>query len=192
MARPRSFDEAAVLSDAMHCFRALGFRNASVKDLEAATGLTSGSLYNAYGDKDGLFRAAFAHYLATVMLPRMDAFAHSDASLDDLEQIYLSLFEMPYADGFGCLVVNSAVEFGAQPSIATPGVKAGLDAVESAIRSVLGRHLPNDAVEDDTQLLMLLYQGLLVASRAGRASDAVAGAVRAEFRRLRHHSTPRA
>lgn len=189
MARPRTFDEDAVLGAAMHCFRAIGYAGASVKDLEKATGLSSGSLYNAYGDKDGLFRAAFAHYLRTVVIPRMDQFAGSAASLDDLEQLYLSLFEMPYADGFGCLVVNSAVEFGGRPSIAADGVTLGLDAVERAVRATLARNLPAELVETHTQRLMLIYQGLLVASRAGRAGPAVAASIADAFATL--HSLAR-
>ena len=190
MARPRTFDEDNVLSGAMHCFRRTGFRNASVKDLEKATGLTSGSLYNAYGDKDGLFRAAFRHYLSTVVLPRMEAFAGEDRGLADLEQLYLSLFEQPYADGFGCLVVNSSVEFGGGPSVAQDGVREGLDAVGKAIRTVIARHLSSNLAEPATQRLMLIYQGLLVASRAGRAGPDVASAIRAEFDILRSLSTP--
>lgn len=185
MARPRAFDEDKVLDAAMHCFRAIGFRNASIRDLERATGLTSGSLYNAYGDKDGLFRAAFDRYLRIVVLPRMQAFAGAGKTLDDLEQLYLSLFEMPYADGFGCLVVNSAVEFGSAPSVASDGVTLGLDTVEGAIRSVLSRELPAGSAEANTNRLMLIYQGLLVASRAGRADAAVAAAISEEFRHLR-------
>ena len=190
MARPRTFNEDKVLSAAMHCFRSAGFRNASVKDLEHATGLTSGSLYNAYGDKDGLFRAALDHYLKTVVLPRVSVFAGDHAGLDDLELLYLSLFELPYADGFGCLVVNSAVEFGTDRSVVSDGIARGLDAVEAGIRSVLGRCLPAAGVDTAVSRLMLIYQGLLVASRAGRADAAVAAAIIEEFRALRAKSKP--
>ena len=67
MARPRSFDEDTVLRGAMHAFRRTGFAAASVKELEEATGLSAGSIYNRFGDKHGLFDAAFAHYLQAVL-----------------------------------------------------------------------------------------------------------------------------
>jgi AcrR family transcriptional regulator len=185
MARPRAFNEEAVLTGAMHCFRAVGFQNASIKVLEAATGLTSGSLYNTYGDKEGLFRAALKHYLKAVVLPRLADFADARSGLDDLERLYLSIFELPYADGRGCLVTNSAVEFGATLSIASEGVTIGLDAVEAGIRSVMARSLPAEHVDASTMRLVLIYQGLLVLSRAGRAGPEVSAAISDEFRRLR-------
>lgn len=185
MARPRTFDEHAVLNGAMHCFRAVGFHNASIRDLEAATGLTSGSLYNAYGDKNGLFRAAMQHYLETVITPRLKDHAGADAGLDRLEQLYLSILEPPYADGKGCLVINAAIEFGASPSIASDGVAAALDGVENGIRAVLERCIPPEHVQASTMRLVLIYQGLLVTSRAGRAGSGVAAAIADEFQRLR-------
>jgi TetR/AcrR family transcriptional regulator, transcriptional repressor for nem operon len=48
MGRKRSFDETKVLESAMHAFRRHGYAGISIKQLEEATGLSSGSLYNAY------------------------------------------------------------------------------------------------------------------------------------------------
>ena len=54
MARPRGYDEQAVLTAAMHAFRREGYAHISVTELEAATGLRTSSRYNAFGDKSGL------------------------------------------------------------------------------------------------------------------------------------------
>ena len=62
MARPREFNEDAALDAAMHCFWAKGYQATSVRDLEAETGLTTPSLYNAFGDKRALFRRALERY----------------------------------------------------------------------------------------------------------------------------------
>ncbi len=190
MARPRTYDADAVLNGAMHCFRANGFHSASIKDLEAATGLTSGSLYNAYGDKEGLFRAAMTHYLKTIIAPRLAEHAGPDADLDRLERLYLSILDLPYADGNGCLVINSAVEFGADPSIASETVAVALDGIEHAIGAVLRRCILAEHVPASTMRLVLIYQGLLMASRAGRAGPPVAAAITDEFHRLRQLANP--
>src|ERR1700749_4171 len=63
MARPREFDEEAVLDAAMQCFWAHGYESTLVKDLIERTGLTAASLYNAYGDKRAMFRTALDHYI---------------------------------------------------------------------------------------------------------------------------------
>lgn len=45
-------------------FNETGFHGTSVEDLSRATGLSKGSLYGAFGDKDGLFQRAFEDYCA--------------------------------------------------------------------------------------------------------------------------------
>ena len=63
MVRSRSYDEDEVLARAMHAFRREGYAGISIPQLEAATGLSSGSIYNSFGDKRGIFFAAFEHYV---------------------------------------------------------------------------------------------------------------------------------
>src|SRR5271168_2905013 len=82
MARPREFDEEVVLDAAVHCFWARGFESTSVKDLMERTGLTAASLYNAYGDKRAIFRAALDRYIEKsigMRIRRCEALAPRDA-----------------------------------------------------------------------------------------------------------------
>jgi TetR/AcrR family transcriptional repressor of nem operon len=192
MARPRSFDTDAVLSAAMHCFRRQGYERVSIKDLEHATGLTSGSLYNSYGSKDGLFSAALEHYVETVVKGRIGAFAGPAATLSDLEHLFLSIWEMPQADGFGCLVTNSAVEFGpGAPSFAADKVAEGLGVAAEGIRSVLVRALGSEQGEMEASHLALVYHGVLVLSRSGTLTHDHRDAIRATFERLRRIASQR-
>ena len=185
MARNRSFDEKDVLDRAMHAFRRHGYARLSIKQLEEATGLTSGSLYNAYGDKDGLFRAALAHYVDGFVVARVKVHAGPAATLEDLEELFLTLFRPPMTDGFGCLVSNSAMEFGSTGSVADENVRRALDLVDASIRSVLTREVGGEAAGPAAGRLSLIYQGILLLSRAGRAGADHEDAVRDEFARLR-------
>ncbi len=63
MARPREFDEETVLEAAVQCFWSRGFEATSVRNLIEKTGLTSASLYNAFGDKRALYQKALDHYV---------------------------------------------------------------------------------------------------------------------------------
>jgi TetR/AcrR family transcriptional repressor of nem operon len=63
MARPREFDEQAVLEAAVQCFWMHGYEATSVRDLAERMEITGASLYNAFGDKRSLFRRALDHYL---------------------------------------------------------------------------------------------------------------------------------
>jgi TetR/AcrR family transcriptional repressor of nem operon len=189
MARPRNFDEETVLTAAMHAFRRHGYARASVSALEEATGLRASSLYNAYGDKAELYRRALEHYVGSFVGPRLEAYAGPDATIEDLEGLFLSLLVPPFDDGHGCLVTNSAAEFGSAPSIATDGVRAGVDAVRRHAEDVLRRELGPAAAPVAAAHVVLLYQGFLVLGRAGLLDDDHVAAVRAAFAELRERRT---
>lgn len=61
----KRFDEVGVVDAAMRLFWAEGYAPASIDAIERTTGLKRGSLYNAFGSKEGLFLRALARY-ATV------------------------------------------------------------------------------------------------------------------------------
>lgn len=183
--RKRKFVEDDVLAGVMNAFRVHGYGAVTIRQLESAVGLTSGSLYNAYGDKDGIYRAAFTYYLNTFVRPRIAALAEDRATLDDLEAVFLSILQMPFADGHGCLVTNAAIEFGAAPSVASDFVREGFDLLTSGIRKILTRKLGAAAAAVPTARLVALYQGMLVLSRAGRCESVFADVVRCEFDRLK-------
>ncbi|MFI5846086.1 TetR/AcrR family transcriptional regulator [Catenuloplanes sp. NPDC051500] len=62
MGRPRKFDEHEVLVAVRRQFNETGYHGTSVEDLSRVTGLSKGSLYGAFGDKDALFRRVFEEY----------------------------------------------------------------------------------------------------------------------------------
>lgn len=185
MGRNRSFDETQVLESAMHAFRRHGYAGISIKQLEEATGLSSGSLYNAYGDKEGLFRAAMAFYVDGYVAGRIEAHAGPVATLEDLEQLFLTLFREPMTDGNGCLVVNSTMEFGTQGSPAEEAMARSFDLVTAGIHGVLRREIEPERSAAEADKLLLLYHGILVFSRAGRFDEGFEDAVRSQFDILR-------
>ena len=109
------------------------------------------------------------------------AFAGEDATLEDLERLFLSVVEAPLADGYGCLVNNSIIEFGNAEGIASEGIAATLTMVREAVDSVLKRQLGREASDAGTMHLLLLYHGILTLSRSSTSFDGVAAVIRAEF-----------
>jgi TetR/AcrR family transcriptional regulator, transcriptional repressor for nem operon len=95
------------------------------------TGLKAGSIYNSFGDKAGLFSAAFAHYNRTVSQGRLDRFAPPERRLDGLRKLFLSLLQEPGGGTFGCLIINSAIELGGEGK-SHPSVDEGLRTLETA------------------------------------------------------------
>ena len=185
MGRTRAFDIDAVLAAAGNLFRQRGYRDVSIVELEKATGLVSGSIYNAFGDKAGLFKAALHHYVHGFVRQRLDAFAGEKAGLEDLERLFLSALEPPLADGHGCLVNNSIIEFGSEGGIASEDVGVTLAMVREGIGDVLKRELGSAASEAQTMHLVVLYHGILTLSRSRTPFAEMAEVVKAEFDRLK-------
>jgi TetR/AcrR family transcriptional repressor of nem operon len=172
MGRLRAYDENAVLDRAMHAFRRKGYQAVSIRDLEAATGLKAGSLYNSFGDKAGVFNAAFAHYNRTVLQHRLSHHAPAEASLQGLRELFLSLLKEPNDESYGCLITNSAVELGSEDGPHT-GVGEGMRILAAAFAERLDAARragflrgTSDPMEGALKLLAL-YQGILVLVRAG-------------------------
>ncbi|WP_029089170.1 TetR/AcrR family transcriptional regulator [Brevibacterium album] len=113
MARPRSFDETAVLDAAAGEFRVHGFAETSTEQLCAAAGVRRSSLYNAFVSKDELFVRALERYVATTGA-RQSAIL-TDAALSGAERLRALIDvivneELRAAGGghaAGCMVVQS-------------------------------------------------------------------------------------
>jgi AcrR family transcriptional regulator len=178
--RNKAFDEDHVLTQAMHLFRHKGFGAASVKDIEQATGLKTGSIYHSYRDKDGLFQAALDHYNGKVVAGRMAQFLPPGGGIAGLRALFQSLLHEPGGATDGCLLTNSAIEFGAAETSGRNGVHQGFDLLRSAFERVLteaGAAMPQTAA----WRLLVLYQGLLVLVRGGYASGHLAQLIDLEF-----------
>ncbi|MGP4020596.1 TetR/AcrR family transcriptional regulator [Saccharopolyspora sp. 5N708] len=75
MGRPREFDLDEALAAALRVFWAKGFEGTTIADLTEATQLKRGSIYAAFGSKEGLFRRALDRYVETVFSYADDALA---------------------------------------------------------------------------------------------------------------------
>jgi TetR/AcrR family transcriptional regulator, copper-responsive repressor len=102
------FDEAAVIAAAMGVFWRHGYAAASISDLTAATGLSRSSLYQRFGDKDGLFQEALAAYTERVVR-RMNA-AKADSARGRLEALLRAYLPGGSPRPPGCLIARSCAE----------------------------------------------------------------------------------
>ena len=132
MARPREFDEDAVLNAAVLCFWAQGYDATSVKDLEAHTGITAASLYNAFSDKRALYQKALDHYVETGVSGRirrceaLPPLAAIEAFFDEI--LARSLDDR---DHKGCMLVNAALDVAPHDPAFRAIVAAALSRIEA-------------------------------------------------------------
>jgi TetR/AcrR family transcriptional repressor of nem operon len=111
MARPREFDEGAVLDAAVLCFWTNGYDATSVKDLVAQTGITAASLYNAFGDKRALYQRALDHYVEGSVADRIRR-CEALRPLEGIEAFFEEIVRRSLTDRDrkGCMLVNAALD----------------------------------------------------------------------------------
>ena len=111
MPRPREFDEPTVLEAAMRCFWNRGFEQTSIRDLAGEMGITSASLYNAFGDKRSLYRRALEYYLEQSVRDRVARLSPLPP-FSALRAFFDEIVERSVIDKQrrGCMLVNSALE----------------------------------------------------------------------------------
>ena len=112
MARPREFDEQAVLDQATQRFWMKGYEATSMRDLADNTGVTTPSLYNAFGDKRALYRLVLDRYVRTALTTCAEIFDGATPPVRALERYCDAVIEETLADALhkGCFVVNTALE----------------------------------------------------------------------------------
>ncbi|KAA8884526.1 TetR/AcrR family transcriptional regulator [Nocardia colli] len=172
MARTREFDTEAAVGRAMELFWSRGYEATSVRDLTEHLGIGQGSLYAAFGDKDGLYRAALEHYRSTLAAAALrsleeGADARSAIRMMLIERIRIAVDH----DGRGCLVVNAACErLPADPSlrrIVRDVQDASRDALTEVLKVAIARgeiaaqHDPHTLAA----FLVTFLNGLLVSSK---------------------------
>ena len=140
MARPKEFDAEKVLAKAGEVFWRQGYEVVSIQNLEAATGLGRGSLYNAFGDKEGLFIAALDRYLDKFGAVPLRHLAEADVGKGIrlmLEAIIARMSDP--ANPRGCLLTNSSLAFGTGSSRIDAHVAGKIEAMEAALAAAIAR-----------------------------------------------------
>lgn len=132
------YDEAAVIESAMLVFWRHGFAGASINDLTAATGLSRSSLYQRFGDKQGLFQEAMAYYTKRV-LRRMNAVASDTARARVAALLRDFLRKKAAARPTGCLLARSCAEMADLPAAAQAVVRQGVAGQQQVFASILHR-----------------------------------------------------
>ncbi|MEV5711169.1 TetR/AcrR family transcriptional regulator [Actinoallomurus sp. NPDC052274] len=185
MARTREFDTDTVVRSAMELFWRRGYEATSIQDLVEATGLGRGSLYAAFGSKDGLYETALRRYVE-MSSARMTARLERDVPVRDvIRDLLLSLVDEAArdADRRGCLVTNTAVERLPHDAVSGRIVADALGGVRESIAAALTRarergELPPDAdVPGLADFFITAIQGLRVMAKAGPDRRRLAGVV---------------
>jgi TetR/AcrR family transcriptional repressor of nem operon len=183
--RPREFDTDAALDKAITRFSEYGYHGTSISDLNACLGLTSGSIYKAWGDKRGLFLAALDRY----MTRRSEAIAACLASeLSGKKKIEIlltqyALLSSEAAGRTGCLVIESAVELALADNEISDLIAAQQTKREEQLLHLLQEGQLDGSIRTEVnaasmaKLLLALQQGMRILGKTGSDTSTMLGMV---------------
>ena len=159
---------SAILDRAIPVFRERGLDGASIDLLKSATGLTVGSLYKAFPDKNRLFEAAFARYVETrqtQLAERVSGAATGRERIAETLRFYAE--SASGEDGrLGCLVLAGLIEASTLNEASRRALEAALGRNRAGLLAILRDGQRDGSVrvalplEPAADLLLSLLQGL--------------------------------
>jgi TetR/AcrR family transcriptional repressor of nem operon len=195
--RPRAFDTQKALARARDLFWSRGYAATSVQDLVDELGVQRGSLYAAFGDKHDLYLKSVALY-ARENREQLEAILRDGPVLPALRRMLLepsALTGAPEHPGGrrGCLVGNTTAELVPGDDAARALAAAAYDGFMEVVTAALARAQAAGEVttraspEAQARLLLLLFQGSALVSRAQPDRDRLAAGIDAALDALRPH-----
>ncbi|MBL4845363.1 MAG: TetR/AcrR family transcriptional regulator [Planctomycetes bacterium] len=109
MARPRKLPEGEALERALKVFWERGFDRTSIADLSEAIGVGPSSLYNAFGNKEAIYRRALDRYMEShgaFVLRVLGGEQSAEDALRDLLRSAVKLYTSPGLPS-GCAMLQS-------------------------------------------------------------------------------------
>ncbi|MES0488951.1 MAG: TetR/AcrR family transcriptional regulator [Leptospirales bacterium] len=165
MARPIEFNKEAVLMNAMKVFWLKGYESTSMADLIEATGLTSRSMYNVFGSKNGFFKATLDKYYEGLIGP-LAKLEHGEGA-KAIRTYVETISAMEPLNG--CLYVNTLSEKNSVEDDCVRKVMRHFERLESAFRSKLEYAKEHENFTAEPKLrakqLVSMLQGLAVYSK---------------------------
>ncbi len=187
MPRRREFNEDHVLDAAMHLFWAKGYPGTSLQDLVEATGLKPPSIYNAYGNKRGLFNVVLAHYSEQVMSPLVKTIEDAPTARSAIERLLKAIVKQQFdpATPGGCLVALAAQECRLHDTDTQAAVAKEFRKLNDAICARLTEGKSDGEFSDDldprgtSTAIMSICTGLSTLGRGNYSKHALQRATRA-------------
>jgi AcrR family transcriptional regulator len=182
--RPKSFDIGSLMDQSVKLFWRHGYQATSVRDVAKEANITTGTLYNEFDGKDGLFAATIEHYFNKVIKPRVDDILLStqphfltkntpDTPLLRMHHFLLSsIHNLPPAVAYqSCLLLNTKSEFGDGESIIQIATKQAYDYVSKALLKTVKQAKSLGLIDEDISdkeiliMIQIFFSGLLTTAK---------------------------
>jgi AcrR family transcriptional regulator len=157
MGRPKKFNRQGVLEKALPVFWRRGFADASLHELEQATGVNKSGLYSEFEDKEDLFIQSLRYYLEN--LEKKGLLTAEPLGWDNIER-FLKVGPCSMEGQKGCFAVSSMREFPILP----PEVVGIITRSRSRLKQLIARNIeverPKMNADSLAELVLTFFTGL--------------------------------
>jgi TetR/AcrR family transcriptional repressor of nem operon len=191
MARPIEFDKDKALDRALLLFWEKGYQATSLQDLLQELGISRSSLYAAFGDKRNLFIECLDLFAERTQLVLLKA-GQGRPALEALQFFFERHLNGPgrSKSSLGCLLVNTVLEMaGVDDNLADRASRHLADIQRLFEHFLRDAHCPHERAPELAAMLMLLNEGIRVASRRRLGVREQLDPIAATFRMLRREIT---
>jgi TetR/AcrR family transcriptional regulator, transcriptional repressor for nem operon len=187
VARPRKFDRDGALEQAIEAFSEHGYAGTSTETLLKAMDLSRQSLYNAFGDKRGLYLDALRAYMEASVSEQLRILDRSTSARQGIEHLLSDCVDWPVRP---CLGTHAICEFGrSDPDIAALADSAALT-LRTALEHCIARAKADGDVAADideraaASFLAATLAGIKVTARSGAPKERLRDIARMALRSL--------
>jgi TetR/AcrR family transcriptional repressor of nem operon len=185
MGRKKTYDREELIGKAMEIFRDHGFAGTSAQMLVDGLGVNRFGIYAEFGNKQGLFEAALDRYNQEVIERNFSPLEAPNAGLAEIRALFRYYGKAAESPGYGrgCLLCNTAVEFGPLDPTGEGFVQRYFKRLSKAFAAALRNAKKQGEAKDTLQLakeadfLTASVLGLFVMLRAKAPPPAIKGAV---------------
>ena len=188
MARPKEFDVDTAVEAAIAVFREHGFEGTSAQMLVDAMGIGRQSLYDTFGDKWGIYRAAVQRYSQDEVRTHAGMLASRERAIEGIR----AMFDRVAGEADqACLGLGATVEFGCTRPELVKLRDASSATLARAVKDALAKAQAQGDVAADLDLdhlatfLITTISSIRLAARAGAGAEQIAARVDLALRAMR-------
>src|SRR6202022_2384010 len=157
MGRPKNFNREGVLEKALPVFWRRGFAEASLHQLEVATGVNKSGLYSEFKDKEDLFMQSLQYYLES--LEKKGLLTAEPLGWNNIER-FLNLGPCSLEGQKGCFAVSSLRDF----AILSPESVGSITRSRSKLKQLIAKNIeverPKMNADSLAELVLTFFTGL--------------------------------
>jgi TetR/AcrR family transcriptional regulator, copper-responsive repressor len=157
MGRPKNFNREGVLEKTLPVFWRRGFADASLHELEQATGVNKSGLYAEFEDKEDLFVQSLRYYLEN--LEKKGLLTAEPLGWDNIER-FLKMGPCSLEGQKGCFAVSSMREFAILPPEAVSLITRSRSRLKRLIAKNIEVEHPKMNADSLAEMVLTFFTGL--------------------------------